>query len=77
MRFFKRKDPHHLRRKQIHWLKKQMQGVKNEIEFVEILTQFWPLPNMAQKMDRLEDRLNSLQAQYAQFDVATDAAKAS
>lgn len=67
MRFLKRKDPEQLRQMQMLRLKKKMQGVKNEIEFVEILTQFWPLPNMHQKMERLEARMMSLHTQYEQF----------
>ena len=47
-------------------LQKQMQGLKNEMEFVEILAQFWPLPNMSQKMERLEARLHELNHQYQQ-----------
>lgn len=45
-------------------LKKQMQGIQNEMEFVEILTQFWPLPNMSSKMERLEEKLTQLNRQY-------------
>lgn len=46
-------------------LQKEMQGLRNEMEFVEILVQFWPLPNMAQKMERLEQRLYLLNQQYS------------
>lgn len=49
---------------QLAKLQKEMQGVRNEMEFVEILVQFWPLPNMAKKMERLEQRLNLLNRQY-------------
>ncbi len=52
------------REKHLQNLQKQMQGLKNEMEFVEILAQFWPLPNMSQKMERLEARLHELNAQY-------------
>jgi hypothetical protein len=44
-----------------------MQGLQNEMEFVEILTQFWPLPNMAQKMERLEQRMELLNKQYTYY----------
>ncbi len=56
------------KQRQLHLLKlkKQMRGIQNEMEFVEILVQFWPLPNMAQKMQRLEQRLSQLQQQYGQ-----------
>lgn len=46
-------------------LQKEMQGIRNEMEFVEILVQFWPLPNMASKMERLEQRLHVLNQQYS------------
>lgn len=49
---------------QLAKLQKEMQGVRNEMEFVEILVQFWPLPNMAKKMERLEQRLSLLNRQY-------------
>ena len=45
-------------------LQNQMKSLQNEMEFVEILAQFWPLPNMAQKMDRLEKRMTILNQQY-------------
>lgn len=48
-------------------IKKQMQGLQNEMEFVEILTQFWPFSNMAQKMERLEQRLELLNRQYTHY----------
>lgn len=59
-----------LRQRQLHHLKKQMQGLQNEMEFVEILAQFWPLPNMSQKMERLESKLSLLNRQY-QFHMGT------
>lgn len=54
---------------QLHLLKlqKQMQGLKNEMEFVEILAQFWPLPNMAAKVTRMEQKLVSLEQQYRHY----------
>lgn len=48
-------------------LKKQMQTLQNEMEFVEILAQFWPFPNMARKMERLEQKLELLNRQYTQY----------
>jgi hypothetical protein len=66
MRFLK-KDADQVRRAQMLRLKRQMQSVQNEIEFVEILAQFWPLPNMVDKMERLEQRILILNAQYQQF----------
>jgi DNA repair exonuclease SbcCD ATPase subunit len=48
-------------------LKKQMQSLQNEMEFVEILAQFWPFPSMARKMERLEQKLEQLKRQYAHY----------
>ncbi len=47
-------------------IKRQMQGLKNEMDFIEILTNFWPLPNMATKMERLEQRMQALNSRYEQ-----------
>jgi hypothetical protein len=57
------------KQRQLHLLKlqKQMQGLKNEMEFVEILAQFWPLPNMAAKMERLESKLQHLDRQVRHY----------
>lgn len=49
---------------QLKHLSKQIQGLRNEMEFVEILAQFWPLPNMSQKMERLQQQLALLDQQY-------------
>ncbi|HEY9746164.1 MAG TPA: hypothetical protein V6C99_08105 [Oculatellaceae cyanobacterium] len=53
--------------KELLKLNKQIQSVRNEMEFVEILAQFWPLPNMAQKMERLERKLALLNAQASRY----------
>jgi hypothetical protein len=53
-----------VREQQLKQLSKQIQGLRNEMEFVEILAQFWPLPNMSQKMERLQQRLALLDQQY-------------
>jgi hypothetical protein len=44
-------------------LQKQIQELRNEMEFVEILVQFWPWSNMSHKMERLEKKLNGLTQQ--------------
>jgi hypothetical protein len=53
------------RQRQQHLLKlqRQMQGLRNEMEFVEILVQFWPWSNMAQKIERMEQQLRMLDMQ--------------
>ena len=56
-----------LRQKNLLTLKKRMQGVRNEMEFVEILAQFWPLPSMIHRMERLEERLSHLSLSYRQM----------
>lgn len=53
--------------KQIAKLQKEMQTLQNEMEFVEILAQFWPFPNMARKMERLEQKLLLLKRQYNSY----------
>ncbi len=52
------------RQKKLRKLQSQIQGLRNEMEFVEILVQFWPWQNMILKMERLEEQLNSLNRQY-------------
>lgn len=52
------------RQQKLRKLQQQMQGLRNEMEFVEILAQFWPWQNMILKMERLQERLNSLNHQY-------------
>ena len=67
MSSYYKKSMQELRQLNLLKLQKQMQGIKNEMEFVEILAQFWPLPNMAAKVDRLERKLHILQQQYHQY----------
>jgi hypothetical protein len=55
------------RKRQLQKLQRQMQGIRNEMEFVEILVQFWPWPNMALKIERMEQRLKMLDQQYRHF----------
>ena len=51
------------RQQQLLKLQRQMQGLRNEMEFVEILVQFWPWSNMAQKIERMEQQLRMLDMQ--------------
>ena len=46
--------------KQREKLQKRLAGIRNEMEFVEILAQFWPLPNMALKVERLQAEIARL-----------------
>lgn len=48
-------------------LQKHMQGIQHEMEFVEILAQFWPIPNMSHRMERLQQKLQIINQQYHQF----------
>jgi hypothetical protein len=48
-------------------LQKKMQGLQNEMEFVEILVQFWPWQNMSDKMERLQSNLSEMQRQCLEF----------
>ncbi len=61
---FQQRIEEKVRQKQLKQLSRQIQGLRNEMEFVEILAQFWPLPNMSQKMERLQQRLTLLDQQY-------------
>ncbi len=45
-------------------LEKQIQSLRNEMEFVEILAQFWPVPTMSSKMERLQERMDALMTVY-------------
>lgn len=49
---------------QLKALRQQIQSIRNEMEFLEILAQFWPWQNMAQKVERLQQRLNLLNSQH-------------
>ncbi|WP_303675102.1 hypothetical protein [Vampirovibrio chlorellavorus] len=64
---FQQRVEEKVRQKQLKQLSKQIQGLRNEMEFVEILAQFWPLPNMSQKMERLQQRLALLDQQYQAY----------
>lgn len=44
-------------------LEKRLQSLRNEMEFVEILAQFWPWPNMADKVERLQAEIQRLDYQ--------------
>lgn len=67
MTFTLNQNPSKQQQQNLLKIKKQMQGLQNEMEFVEILTQFWPLPNMAKKMERLEQRMELLNRQYTHY----------
>lgn len=55
------------RQRLLRKVEKQIQGLQNEMEFVEILVQFWPWPNMALKMERMEQKMRLLQQQRQQY----------
>ena len=48
-------------------LEKRRQGLYNEMEFVEILAQFWPWSNMAEKVDRLQSEIGRIDQQKHQL----------
>lgn len=52
-------------------IEKRIQSLHNEMEFVEILAQFWPWPNMAQKVDRLNAEIEHLRKQSGRLSFAT------
>jgi len=51
-------------------LEKRMRSLHNEMEFVEILAQFWPLPNMASKVERLQAEIQRLRHQSSRLSLA-------
>lgn len=52
-----------LRQRALARIQSRIRLLQNEIDFVEILVQFWPWPNMAERMDRLQSRLQELNRQ--------------
>jgi hypothetical protein len=67
MSLSKKQVPDAVRQADLMKLQKRMQVLRNEMDFVEILVQFWPLPNMSDKMERLQDNLGSMNRQYLEF----------
>jgi len=51
------------RQRQLVQIEKRVQSLYHEMEFLEILAQFWPWPNMAQKVDRLQLEIERLRNQ--------------
>lgn len=51
------------RNQQLKQVEKRIQALRNEMEFVEILVQFWPWQNMSLKMERLEQKMLQLEQQ--------------
>jgi hypothetical protein len=56
-----------LRQRMLSRNQKRIRRLQNEIDFVEILVQFWPWPNMADRMERLQGRLQELNRQTRQL----------
>lgn len=52
------------RKQMLRKLEKQIQGLNNEMEFIEILAQFWPWQNMSDRVRRLEQQIQLLRRQY-------------
>lgn len=55
------------KQKQLSKLKRRMQRLQNEMDFVEIFSHFWPLPNMKVRMSRMEREMSQLNNQYEDF----------
>ncbi len=51
------------RAEQIKKLERQMRELKNKMDFMEILSNFWPLSNLESRMERLVRQMNMLNAQ--------------
>lgn len=58
------------RQRQLARMEKRIQGLRNEMEFVEILAQFWPWPNMVLKVERLQGEIERLSHQTTRLALA-------
>jgi hypothetical protein len=58
------------RQQQLSRIEKRIQALHNEMEFVEILAQFWPLPNMSLKVERLQSEIERLRHQTSRMALA-------
>lgn len=54
-------------KKQLQAVQGRMRRVKNQMDFIEILSNFWPLGNMDNRVGRLESEMNHLNKQYQQI----------
>ena len=52
-------------KKQVSWLQARMRKVKNQMDFVEIISNFLPVGVMDGKVDRLDKEMKLLNQQYA------------
>ena len=48
---------------QVKKLERQMREMKNKMDFMEILSNFWPLSNLDSRMERLVRQMNMLNEQ--------------
>lgn len=55
------------RQKLLRKVEKRIQGLHNEMEFIEILVQFWPLQNMTRKLERMAQRMRLLEAERQRY----------
>ncbi|MGE0200117.1 MAG: hypothetical protein AB7P76_04020 [Candidatus Melainabacteria bacterium] len=46
-------------------LKNRMRGLRNQMDYIEILSNFWPLPNMEARIRRLELEMCHLNQAYS------------
>lgn len=51
-------------RKECKRLRRKMQHVKNQMDFIEILCNFWPMPNMSARHERLKAELGQISHHY-------------
>jgi hypothetical protein len=58
------------RQRQLARIEKRIQSLHNEMEFVEILAQFWPWPNMVLKVERLQSEIARLRHQSSRLALA-------
>ncbi len=58
------------RARQLARVEQRIQSLRNEMEFIEILAQFWPWPNMAEKVERLQSEIDRLRHQSSRMSFA-------
>jgi hypothetical protein len=51
-------------RKECNRLRRKIQHVKNQMDFIEILCNFWPMPNMSARHERLKAELGQISHHY-------------
>ncbi len=54
------------RKQHIAGLQRRMRSLKNQMDFLEIFSNFWPFGNMNARVDRMEQEMQTLNSQFDQ-----------